>query len=199
MWTRHNSILIQVYSFIDFGPYKNIISNLLTYTGNLQQEFHKYATMKDYTPYNKDRPSTPEEKSRIISFYAISIMYSAEIELIVNIINTSRIQFLSLLGIVSNTNCDEHMDSWHLDRSKRSVLGTVFHWLFGGSGGTDQNIEELKCNMDILMANQNIQQKQIKEIFKLNNLIKVETTWNRKILRQLDVQLISLNHSVYSL
>ena len=49
------------------------------------------------------------------------------------------------------------------------------------------------------MANQNIQQEQIKEIFKLNNLTRVETTWNRRILKQLDVKLISLNHSVYSL
>ena len=46
--------------FMDFGPNKNIFSNLLTYTGNFQQELHKNATMKDYTPYNKDRPSTLE-------------------------------------------------------------------------------------------------------------------------------------------
>ena len=49
------------------------------------------------------------------------------------------------------------------------------------------------------MGNQNVQQKQIKEIFILNNLTRVETTWNRRILKQLDVKLISLNHSVYSL
>ena len=48
------------------------------------------------------------------------------------------------------------------------------------------------------MANQNIEQEQVKEIFKLNNLTRVETTQNRRILRQLDVKLISLNHSVYS-
>ena len=33
----------------------------------------------------------------------------------------------------------------------------------------------------------------------LNNLAGVETTQNRRILKQLDVKLISLNHSVYSL
>ena len=112
---------------------------------------------------------------------------------------TSKVQFLSLLDIVSNTNCNEYKDSQHLDRSKRSALGTVFHWLFGGSGGTDQNIEQLKSNVDILMANQNVQQEQIKEIFKLNSLTRVEMTWNRRILKQLDVKLISFNHSVNSL
>ena len=54
--------------------------------------------------------------------------------------------------------------------------------------------------MDILMAHQNVQPKQMKEIFKLNNFPKVETTQNRRILRQLDVMLISLNNIVsYSL
>ena len=49
------------------------------------------------------------------------------------------------------------------------------------------------------MANENTWQKQIKEIFELNKLTRVETTQNRRILRQLDVKLISLNHSIYSL
>ena len=60
-------------------------------------------------------------------------------------------------------------------------LGTVYHWLFCDLGGTDQNVEQLKNNVGILMANQNIQQEQIKEIFKLNNLTKVQMTQNRRI------------------
>ena len=49
------------------------------------------------------------------------------------------------------------------------------------------------------MANQNVQHKQIKEIFKLHNLTRVDMIWNRGFLKQLDVKLISLNHSIYSL
>ena len=49
------------------------------------------------------------------------------------------------------------------------------------------------------MANQNVQQEQIKEIFTLNNLTRGEMTWYRRILKQLDLELISLNHNVYSL
>ena len=79
------------------------------------------------------------------------------------------------------------------------MFGTVFHWLFGGLEGTDQNVEQLKSHLYILMTNQNVQQEQIKENFILNNLTRVEMTWNRRILKQLDVKLISLNHSVYSL
>ena len=79
------------------------------------------------------------------------------------------------------------------------MFGTVFHWLFSNLGGTDQHVEQLKNNVDILMANQNIQQEQIKEIFKLNNLTRIEMKQNRGFLKQLDVKLISLNHCVYSL
>ena len=59
-------------------------------------------------------------------------------------------------------------------------------------------MEQLKCTVDILIANQNVQQEQIKEIFKLNNVTRVEMTQNRRILKKLDVKLISLNQSVYS-
>ena len=79
-----------VTSFIDFGPYKNIFSVLLTYTGKLQQELHKYASMKSYT-LHEDTPITPEEKRRITSYNVIWREYSAECELIVTIINTSRL------------------------------------------------------------------------------------------------------------
>ena len=104
-----------------------------------------------------------------------------------------------MLDEVSNTNCDEYIDSQYPDRLKRSVLGTVFHWLFGRLGGTNQNVEQLKCNVDMLMANKNVQQEQIKEIFKLNNLTRVETTWNRRILKQLDVKLSTLHVGIIQL
>ena len=71
------------------------------------------------------------------------------------------------------------------------MFGTVFHWLFCRLGGTDKNVEQLKSNVDILLANQNVQQEQIRDIFKLNNLTRVETTQDKRILKQLDVKLIS--------
>ena len=46
--------------------------------------------MKAYTPHD-DTPIPPEEKRRITSFHTIVIECSAEIELIMNIKNTSRI------------------------------------------------------------------------------------------------------------
>ena len=49
------------------------------------------------------------------------------------------------------------------------------------------------------MSNQLLQQQQIKEIFKLTHLTRIEACRNRKVLRQLDLKLIQLNHSLHSL
>ena len=49
------------------------------------------------------------------------------------------------------------------------------------------------------MSNQHLQQEQIKEIFKLTNLMRIEASQNRKVLRQLNVKLIQLNHSLHTL
>ena len=49
------------------------------------------------------------------------------------------------------------------------------------------------------MSNQNLQQQQITEIFKLTNLTRIEASQNRKVLRQLDLQLIQLNHNLHTL
>ena len=48
------------------------------------------------------------------------------------------------------------------------------------------------------MSDQNLQQKQIKEIFKLTNLTRIEVSQNRKDLRQLDLKVIHLNHSLHT-
>ena len=49
------------------------------------------------------------------------------------------------------------------------------------------------------MSNQHLQQQQIKEIFKSTNLMRIEATQNRNVLRQLDIKLIQLNHSLHTL
>ena len=49
------------------------------------------------------------------------------------------------------------------------------------------------------MPNQHLQKQQIKEIFKLTNLMRIEVSKNRKVLRQLDLKLIQLNYSLHTL
>ena len=49
------------------------------------------------------------------------------------------------------------------------------------------------------MSNQNFQQQQIKEIFKLTNLTRIKASQSRNVPRQLDLKLIQLNNSLHTL
>ena len=49
------------------------------------------------------------------------------------------------------------------------------------------------------MSNQHLQQQQIKEIFKLNNVTRIEASQNRKVLRQFDLKLIQFNYNLHTL
>ena len=82
---------------------------------------------------------------------------------------------------------------------KTICFDSIFRWLFRGLGSTYENVQQLKDNVDILMSSQNLQQQQIKEIFKLTNLTRIEASQNRKVMRQLDLKLIQLNHNLHTL
>ena len=113
------------------------------------------------------------------------------------LITNSHSWFIRTLDLISDENSSaDEQEPW---RAKRSVSGSDFRWLFGGLGDTDENVQQLKDNVDILMSNQHLQQQQIKETFKLTNLLRIEASQNRKVLRQLDLKLIQLNHSVHTL
>ena len=49
------------------------------------------------------------------------------------------------------------------------------------------------------MSNHHLKQQQIKEIFTLTNLMRIEAPQNWNVLRQLDLKLVQLNHSLHNL
>ena len=59
-------------------------------------------------------------------------------------------------------------------RYKRSVVGSIFKWLFGGGDYSSETTKQLKENIEILKQNQNLQQDQIKQLLKVNQLTTVE-------------------------
>ena len=63
-------------------------------------------------------------------------------------------------------------------RTKRSVAGSIFKWLFGGGDNGAEATQQLKNNIAILKQNQNLQQDQIKQLLKMNQLTAVETSRN---------------------
>ena len=68
-------------------------------------------------------------------------------------------------------------------RTKMSVVGSIFKWLFGGGDDGTETIKQLKTNIVILKQNQNLQQDQIKQLLKMNQLTAVQTLKNRKLLK----------------
>ena len=65
-------------------------------------------------------------------------------------------------------------------KDKKNLLLAVSSDSSGGLGSPDKNVQWLKDNVDILMSNQYLQQQQIKEIFQLTNLTRIEAFQNRK-------------------
>ena len=63
-------------------------------------------------------------------------------------------------------------------RHKRSVVGSIFKWLFGDGDDSSETTKHLKGNIQILKQNQDLQQDQIKQLLKMNQLTMVETTRN---------------------
>ena len=57
-------------------------------------------------------------------------------------------------------------------------------------------MKQLKENIEILKQNQNLQQDQIKQLLKMNQLTTVEMEKNRKLLKDLTKNMIQLNFTV---
>ena len=84
-------------------------------------------------------------------------------------------------------------------RTKRSIVGSIFKWLFGGGDNDAEATQQLKNNIAILKQNQNLQQNQIKQLLKMNQLTAVETKRNRKLLKDLTKDMIQINFTVAQL
>ena len=93
----------------------------------------------------------------------------------------------------------KNIDSQHFDRSKRSVFGTIFHWHLVDQEGWIKMWYNWKATWIFDGQSEYPAKTDQGDFLKLNNLTRVETTQNRRVLRQLDVKLISLSHRVYSL
>ena len=79
-------------------------------------------------------------------------------------------------------------------RTKRSVVGSIFKWLFGGGDDGTETTKQLKNNIAILKQNPNLQQDQIKQLLKMNQLTVVET-----LIKDLTKDIIQINFTVAQL
>ena len=86
-----------------------------------------------YSPVNSDQPIMYEEKSQTQSFHKSLAECIEEVKLISALVTNSHSQFIS----------DEYSsaDEQEPQRSKRSLFGSIFKWLFGGLGSTDKSVQ----------------------------------------------------------
>ena len=71
--------------------------------------------------------------------------------------------------------------------------------MFGGGDNGAEVTQQLKNNIAVLKQNQNLQQDQIKQLLKMNQLTVVETSRNRKLLKDLTKDMIQINFTVAQL
>ena len=141
----------RVTSFIDFSPYKNIFPSSSEYANSPKRSLHHYADTKGYPSVNSDQPIMYEEKIQTQPLHKILAKCIEEVKLISALITNTHSWFIRILHLISDDNSSA--DEQEPQRSKRSVFGTVFRWLFGWLGGTDKNVQQFKNNVDILMSN----------------------------------------------
>ena len=79
------------------------------------------------------------------------------------------------------------------------MVGSIFKWLFGRGDNGAETTKQLKNNIASLKQNQNLQQDQIKQLLKMNQLTAVETLRNRKLLKDLIKDMIQINFTVAQL
>ena len=121
----------------------------------------------------------------------------------VNYLQVTLVKIESTYNKIVNRDRIENLNNVPIEnksiRTKRSVVGSIFKWLFGGGDDGAETTKQLKNNIVILKQNQNLQQDQIKQLLKMNQLTAVETLKNRKLLKDLTKDMIQINFTVAQL
>ena len=171
----------KITSFIDFSPYAQMFSELNNYAQKLKINLERYVNdFGSYPHYQKtgDFIQDPTDRERQAD---IKLMLQDAIKETVYLQKTLVKIELTYQKIVTpdkiidpnlSLNKDEPM------RHKRSVVGSILKWLFGGVDDSSETIKQLKENIKILKQNRNLQQDEIKQTLKMNQLTTAETTRN---------------------
>ena len=179
-----------------------MFSELNNYAQKLKIHLEKYVNdSRSYPPYQKtgDFIQDPIDRERQAD---IKLMLQDAIQETVCLQKTLVKIELTYQKIVTPDKTIDPYLSLNKDESmrhKRSVIGSIFKWHFGGEDDSSETTKQLKENIKILKQNQNLEQDKIKQPLKMNQLSTVETTRNRKLLKDLMKNMIQLNFTVNQL
>ena len=123
-----------------------------------------------------------------------------EITLVMRNFNLIHDRFYQITGQHPIANSDGENANSNLDpklpkesfRSKRPVASSIFKFLFGGDDNSE-SINILKQNVAALMENDELQESQLKDILKSQQLNSGEIKINRDLLHQMTKELALLN------
>ena len=192
----------KITSFIDFSPYAEMFVELKTYIQKLKVNLNEQAEKAgQYLSYYKVNGHIQNDIDRKRQLEIEKMLQNVIIEVNYLQMTLAKIEFT--YNKIVNPDSIENLNSIPLEdkstRVKRSVVGSIFKWLFGGGDNGAETTKQLKNNIAILKQNQNLQQDQIKQLLKMNQLTAVETSRNRKLLKDLTKDMIQINFMVAQL
>ena len=192
----------KITSFIDFSPYAKMFVELKLYIQQLKTNLNEQVGKAGrYPPYHKVNGHIQNDTDRKRQLEIKKMLQDAMIK--VNYLQVTLAKIESTYNKIVNPDRIENLNNVPIEdkgiRTKRSVVGSIFKWLFGRGDDGGETTKQLKNNIAILKQNQNLQQDQIKQLLKMNQLTAVETLKNRKLLKDLNKDMIQINFTVAQL
>ena len=207
LFERLNQIVLskssyKITSFIDFSPYTDMFVELKACIQKLKINLNEQVGKAgQYPPYYKENGRIQNDIDRKRQVEIEKMLQDAIIE--INYLQVTLVKIESTYNKIVNLDTIENLNDTppvnKSQRTKRSVVGSIFKWLFGGGDNGAEVTQQLKNNIAILKQNQNLQQDQIKQLLKMNQLTAVETSRNRKLLKDLTKDMIQINFTVAQL
>ena len=187
----------KITSFIDFSPYAKMFVELKLYIQQLKTNLNEQVGKAGRYPlYHKVNGHIQNDIDRKRQLEIEKILQDAIIE--VNYLQVTLAKIESTYNKIVNPDRIENLNNVPIEdkgtRTKRSVVGSIFKWLFGGGDDGTETTKQLKNNIVILKQNPNLQQDQIKQLLKMNQLTVVET-----LIKDLTKDIIQINFTVAQL
>ena len=175
----------QITSFVDFEPYVDIFKKLKRYSLSLQYDVSSYAELKVYPPQDLVANTRNSYLNEIFN----------QLLLISTQVNEDLIKLESEFNDTLMMNEEQEIDVTPQKRRKRSFISKAFKWLFGGNDES-ATIKQLKSNIKILFENQKLHSTKMQEALNFNNLTRIETRNNRKLIRQVGIDIAKLKKTI---
>ena len=157
--------------------------------------------LKSFPPYYRSLTGSmktiQDSKNQAISMQLQDLYY--EINLVMKNFDMIKERFFQITGHtlpalkpthpIPIPNSDESIH----DRSKRSIVSSIFKFIFGRDDKFSESINILKQNVATLMANDDLQEKRLNKILKAQQLNVGEIKINQDLLRQMTKDLAQIN------